>query len=179
MNKGFTLIELMVSVTVFTVIMLISTGSILSVFDANQKSQSLRTVMDNLSFTMDGMTRTIRFGTNYHCDITSGTVTSPLDCANGQNSMQVLSADGKQVAYKLDTSTNQIVRITNGTSYYITGTDVTITNLKFRVVGSPRFPDTYQPRVVITVSGYAGGKPTVQSAFNLQTIVSQRQFDSQ
>lgn len=178
--KGFTLVELMVSVSVFTFIMLISTGSILSVFDANKKSQNLRTVMDNLSFTLEGMTRTIRFGTNYHCNIYSGgDLTVPLDCAGGSNSIQVRSSDGKQIQYWFDTSAGRIMRTTNGTPYALTGTDVTIQTLTFRVVGSPKYPDTYQPRVVITLSGYAGVKPSVKSTFNLETSVSQRLFDSQ
>ena len=64
-NHGFTLIEIMVAVSIFSLIMVISMGSILSVFDANKKSQTLRTVMDNMNFTLEGMTRTIRFGRNY------------------------------------------------------------------------------------------------------------------
>ena len=46
-NKGFTLIEIMVSVSIVLVIMVIVSGSILSIFTANQKSKNLRSVMDN------------------------------------------------------------------------------------------------------------------------------------
>ena len=49
---GFTLVELMVSVSLFAIVMVISMGSVVSVFDANKKSQSLRTVMDNLNSTI-------------------------------------------------------------------------------------------------------------------------------
>ena len=64
---GFTLVELMVSVSIFAIVMFISLGSILSILDANQKSKTLRSVMDNLNSAMESMTRTVRFGINYHC----------------------------------------------------------------------------------------------------------------
>lgn len=183
-NKGFTLVELIVSVSLFAVIMLISMGSILSVFEANRKSQSLRAVMDNLNFTLEAMTRTIRFGTNYHCDYTAGTLTSPRDCVAGATSISVLDSSGlNQVTYKL--SNNRIARTINGgADYYLTSSDVTIQNLKFYVFGSTKYStsaDLYQPQVIVVVGGYAGSstRPTSQSSFSLQTTVSQRVFDSQ
>jgi prepilin-type N-terminal cleavage/methylation domain-containing protein len=179
-EEGFTLVEMMVSVSVFVIVMVISTGSILSVFDANNKSQNLRAVMDNFNFTMEGMTRTIRFGKNYHCDATQPNHLLPRDCAGGATSIEVLSPTGSQVVYKL--SGTKIVRSTNGVDYDLTASDVTITNLSFRVFGSPLYgggTDLYQPQVIIVVSGYAGSKATTKSTFNLETTVSQRQFDSQ
>lgn len=183
-SRGFTLVELLVSVSLFAVIMLISMGSILSVFEANKKSQTLRAVMDNLNFTLEAMTRTIRFGTNYHCDITQGTLTSPRDCAAGADSFSVLDSTGaNQVTYKL--SGTRIARsINGGADYYLTSSDVTIQSLKFYVFGSTKYStgaDLYQPQVIIVVGGYAGSttRPTIQSTFSLQTTVSQRVFDSQ
>ena len=64
--RGFTLVEIMVAVSVFVLVMVISSGAIISVFNANQKSKNLRSAMDNLNLTMESMTRTIRFGTKYH-----------------------------------------------------------------------------------------------------------------
>ncbi len=180
-NKGFTLAELLVSVSVFTVVMVISTGSVLSVFDANRKSQNLRSVMDNLNFTLESMTRTIRFGRNYHCDITQGSLSSPRDCAGGSSSIALTSPASSQVVYKLVGS--RVARsINGGADYYLTGTDVTITHLSFRVFGSPLYSngaDLYQPQVIMVIGGYVGIKPTLRSTFSLETTVSQRQFDSQ
>lgn len=180
-QKGFTLIELMVAVSVFTVIMVISMGSILSVIDANRKSQTLRSVMDNLNYTMEAMTRTIRFGTTYHCDITQGVVSTPRDCGGaGSSSIAVTSSLGTQIIYKL--VNGRIVRTIGVTDQYLTGTDITITNLTFRVYGSGAYSngaDLYQPEAIIVIGGYVGTKPTSRSTFTIQTTVSQRLFDSQ
>ncbi|KND48102.1 MAG: putative Type IV pilus pilin [Parcubacteria bacterium C7867-006] len=186
-NKGFTLVELMVSLSVFITVMVISTGSILSVIDANRKSQSLRSVMDNLNYTLESMTRNIRFGTAYHCDITQGISSSPLDCSGGASSMAVTSSAGTLVTYRLDNG--RIARATNCvggtvgcTEYYMTGSDVTITAMNFFVSGSATYgggSNLYQPRAIIVISGYVGSKQTSRSTFTIETTVSQRMFDSQ
>ena len=181
MNRGFTLVELMVSVSVFIIVMVISMGSILSVIDANRKSQSLRSVMDNLNFTIEAMTRNIRFGTNYHCDITQGIVSLPRDCSTAASSMSVTSSAGIQVVYKL--VNGRIARTLNGGSdYYLTGTDLTVTNLAFRVYGSDYYSggtNLDQPKAIIVIGGYVGTKASTKSTFTIETTVSQRLFDTQ
>ena len=182
-ERGFTLVELMVSISLFAIVMTISMGSIFSVFNANEKSESLRAVMDNLNFTLEAMTRTIRFGINYHCDATTGVISVPRDCAGGADSFSVLDSSGRQVTYKL--SGTRIARVVNGGSdYYLTSADVTIQKLKFYVFGSTLYSnggDLYQPQVIMVVGGYAGGvgKSNSQTSFSLETTVSQRSFDSQ
>lgn len=195
-KRGFTLIELMVSVSLFAIIMTISMGSILSVFDANKKSESLRTVLDNLNFTLEAMTRTIRFGTNYHCNADVGTQSATRDCAISDSvtlggattqyvssSFAVTSADGVLVVYRL-TNDGRITRTIGATPYKLTSPDVTITDLSFRVIGTDKYSvnaDILQPQVIINIAGIAGSaaKPSSQSTFTLQTTVSQRLFDSQ
>lgn len=186
-KKGFTLIEIMVSISVFSIVMLVSSGSIFSVFDANRKSQTMRSVMDNLNLSLESMTRTIRFGYRYHCDITQGGgLNTTRDCAGGANSIALLDSNSAQVVYQLCTSganTGRIARSADcNAGPFITGTDVTINTLNFYVLGS----DTYsastnlvQPKVIISITGHAGTKTSSRTDFRLQTMVSQRIFDSQ
>src|SRR3989338_3946695 len=103
------------------------------------------------------------------------------DCNNGDSVMVTKSAEGKWVKYKLEAG--RIKRYTHPdiTGYPITSSDVTITDLRFRVVGSTPYSvgsDLFQPQVIITISGFAGVKSTVKSSFSLETTVSQRMFDS-
>ncbi len=175
-NKGFTLIELMVASSIFLVVMLIVSGSIVSIFDANQKSKNLRSVMDNLNLALESMTRTIRFGKNYHCG-SSGDLSQPQDCAGGSTALTVRAVDGVQTTYSL--SGNRISRTLGGQANFLTSPDVTITSLNFWVLGTNPFPDTLQPKVIVTISGYVGSKATTRSTFNLETTISQRTFDFQ
>lgn len=178
-KKGFTLIELMTSLSIFAVIMTISMGSILGVFDANRKSEALKTVMDNLNFTIETMSREMRFGKNYHCS-SATPLTEPRECVSGNdNFVSFLSSDGKQTIYKLDQVNNSIQKSTDGGSTYInvTAPEVKITKLTFVVVG-PASGDNEQPRIFIQIQGYAGSKPGAKSNFILQTLVTQRLRDS-
>jgi len=183
-NKGFTLIELMVAISIFSVVMVMCMGSILSVLDANHKSATLRSVMDNLNYTLEGMTRSIRFGKNYHCG-SSGDVTSPSDCSSGDSSLSIKDSNGSLVTYGL--SSNRITRsIDGGANFYLTSPDVTIQSLTFYVLGSYPFgacngvsTDCLQPRMVIVIKGYADSKNLAKSSFTLETTISQRKFDYQ
>jgi prepilin-type N-terminal cleavage/methylation domain-containing protein len=176
-QKGFTLIELMVSVSIFSVVMVMCMGSILSVLDANRKSQSLRAVLDNLNFAVEGMNRVVRFGDRYHCG-SGGDITQPTDCQSGDSFIALRDINANQVIYKLVNS--RIVRsVGGGGDQFITSPDITIEALTFAVVGTNSYAsgDTYQPKVAIIVKGYASPKPSIKSSFVIQTTASQRKID--
>ena len=181
-NYGFTLVELMVAMSVFIIVMFISMGAILSIFDANQKSKNLRSVMDNLNITLESMTRTIRFGSNYHCGTTPPT-DQPLDCINGvaSDTLYLKAVDTTQIKYSL--VGGRVAKSVNGaTNLYITSADAIVTMLSFRVYGSPAYnggTDQFQPQVIIVISGYVDSKAMTKSSFNLETTVSQRLLDFQ
>ncbi len=177
-TTGFTLVELMVSISIFSLVMTLAMGSILTTLGANVKSKALRSVMDSVSFSLESMTRTFRFGRVYHCG--GGDITTPRDCAWGENSMTVLDSSNRRVTYFLDTNTNRIMRVIDGgTADPMTASDVVITDLTFRVFGSSTFTsgDLYQPQAIILVGGYVQGKGNEQTKFYLQTTVSQRLLD--
>ena len=61
-TTGFTLIEMMVAVSIFAIVVMISMTAILSIVDSNRKAQSLKSVMNNLNFALETMTRSIKTG---------------------------------------------------------------------------------------------------------------------
>jgi prepilin-type N-terminal cleavage/methylation domain-containing protein len=67
-QSGFSLIELIVSLGVFSVVVTTAVGALLALVSANDELQDEQNVMANLSFALDSMTREIRTGTNYFCD---------------------------------------------------------------------------------------------------------------
>jgi len=72
-QAGFSLIELLVSMTIFIVVLTIASGALLTLVDGNVKTQNHKLAMSNLAFVLESMTREIRTGTNWWCgEITSG-----------------------------------------------------------------------------------------------------------
>ena len=60
--KGFTLMEVMVSVSIFTIIMVIGIGSLLVINTSNSQSRADREAIDRVSFLLESLTRKIRTG---------------------------------------------------------------------------------------------------------------------
>ena len=174
MKKGFTLIELMIAVSIFIIVMTISMGSIISVFDANRKSRSLKTVLNNLNLTVESMMKEMRFGSNYHCG--PGAVTIPQDCPSGDTLMSFLSSNGVQITYRLSGQTIE-KKIGNDVYIAITAPEIIIDNLVFYTLGAEaRAGDPLQPKVLVKIKSRAGAGGG-QSDLTLQTLVSQRVLD--
>ena len=181
-DAGFTLIEMMVAVSIFAVVMTVSAGSLLTIIDANNKSQSLKSVMNNLNFALENMSRNIRVGTLYN--IESG-INSP-GCTGGTHMEFTPRGGGDSIIYKLeqhdlypnDLAKFQIEKSIDGGSSFLTisSPEIVIEHLCFYGEGLDP-SDQIQPRVLITSRGYAGQKEKIRTSFNLQTTVSQRQLD--
>ena len=186
-NKGFSLIEILVATAIFSVVMTISIGAVVSINDSNKKAQITRTVMDNLNFAMENIARNLRVGRTFHCDVNVlvPPKDSPRNCSLGASSIFFegykgdLNNGNDQIAYRLNETTHQVERsLDSGVSYLsITSTELSIDTLKFYVTGAEP-GDQKQPRVVIVISGSAIFKNGIKSSFNIQTTVSQRKLDS-
>ncbi|MSR87888.1 MAG: type II secretion system protein [Candidatus Zambryskibacteria bacterium] len=172
-NKGFTLVEIMTAISIFAIIMTISLGSILGIFDASRKARSLKSVMNNLNLVIESMSKEMRYGRNYHCG--SGTVTTPQNCPSGDSLMSFLSSDGAQVTYTLSGTSIQ-KQVGSGAFLPVTAPEVIIDGLTFYTLGAGT-NNTLQPKVNISIKGHAGSDKN-RSDFVLQTLVSQRFLDN-
>ena len=187
-NKGFTLIELMVAIFVFTAIMLVAMGSLLSTIATVKEARILRFTMDNVNFATESMTRTIRMGTNYYCsqgedvslDPSNGDTVS--DCAGGGTLIAFVPQEsdpaGSRVAYKQLTNGDGSLTIERcdykGGCVPILSPEVKIKKLRFYVNGSS-FSDGEQASVYIVIKGEVMSKG-VPISFSLQTMASQRNY---
>jgi prepilin-type N-terminal cleavage/methylation domain-containing protein len=182
-DSGFTLVELLVAMAVFVVLMMFTMGSVLSILDAGRKSKYITAVMTNLNFTLEVMSREIKFGTKYYCGEESGVpFTLTANCSNGASAVSFVAADGVSTVYRL-TGTQVEKSINGGTFVAATAPDIVVQKLTFFVFNStPQSTcggscDYAQPRVVMVISGYAGVKPSLRSTFTVQTTMSQRTLD--
>lgn len=182
-RRGFTLVEMIVAVGLFSVVMLVSVGALLSLSGANRKAQVLQSIMNNLNIALDGMVRSIRMGSNYHCGI--GDFTVPQPCQNGDTilALEAFGGDASdptdQWIYSYDSTTHRIYKSQDGgaNTFAVTAPEISIDGMKFYVVGTTR-GDTAQPKVVITVKGTAGAANLkTKTTFNIQATAVQRVLD--
>lgn len=65
-NKGFTLIEVMVSVSIFAIIMTVGMGALVDLTKSYKESQEKKAIVDKVNFALEGMIREMRVGRYYN-----------------------------------------------------------------------------------------------------------------
>ncbi|MDP3962578.1 MAG: type II secretion system protein [bacterium] len=204
-NRGFTLLEMIVSISIFTIVALVAVGSLLKVVDANKKAQSLKTSINNINFALDSISREMRVGRNYYCSpglsfpsraaiealgsagscgpITSGSWTvafkSSQACLDDPKSNRIF-------AYQFDSSANSgagmLKKAEQKNCVDSPSFDPIISpDIKFNEGGVAgirvvRSPDI-QSYAQFHFRGYAGTKEKIKTYFDLQTTVSPRLTD--
>ncbi len=180
-TRGFTLIEMMVSVALFAVVMTVCIDVLLSLVNANRKAQALQSVMNNLNIALDGMVRAVREGSVYHCGPGGGQNMSTQDCSSAPSTIFAFEPHGQDATgnpWVYSLQNGQIYRSENGQiAIPITAPEVSISSLSFYVVGSTP-GDSLQPEVLIVVEGAAGAPGTsAQTTFHIEATAVQRQLD--
>src|SRR3989338_6106773 len=195
--KGYTIIETMIAVSLFLVVIMAGMGALLNANLLHQKSQSMRSIMDNLSFIIEDVSRNLRTGYKFHCindgNFTVGTIVIPKSCASGgaiafENDFGNNLLDTDQWIYKIESSGvgqpfNIFKSVDSGTTWVqLNPNEVVIDSISgFSVLGAepPNADGTgnhQQPFVNIKLIGRITFKNVV-TPFFLQTSMSQRLID--
>lgn len=172
-NKGFTLTELLVAITLFVVAVASASDLFSSASRAQRKSVETQKVLDNGRYVLEAVAKTLRMGeiktetsgaTLQICHPTKGD-TSEETCRTGATGY-------KLVTYAL--SSGQVTE--NGVT--ISSSNVTVEKMYFEVSGVGA--GGTQPRVtmVLKVKSNSSVGSMYQVSLNLQTTLSQRNLDT-
>ena len=187
------MIEMIVAVGLFSTLMLIIVGSLLSMTDASRKARATRLAIDNVANAIDYMSREIRLGSFFRCEdgnTLTGTITSPRDCPYATGGQFIsferaggsLLSSGDQMIFRLNTAVpaKQFIEVStdSGTTYSpLTDTGIQIQTMKFFVDGSNYSvsgSDANQPKISVLIKGLAGNKVKTQVPFTAQTTLTAR-----
>lgn len=169
-QTGFSLIELLVALSLFTIVAIMSVSTMLFIVDGARRSRATVDAMDSLSFALEGMTRELYVGSSYDCD-------GGGDCSAKDN-IQFTTSEGSDMRYRLNNATNEIERCgsigIDCTGDYISMTGSGIHIDKFDIyLDGVTFGDGEQPHITFVIEGTAGSGATA-SSFIIQTSVTQR-----
>lgn len=182
---GFTLIEIMVSISIFTIIMVTGVGALLSITRSYQVAKEESATLNAVHFALDSMVRDIRIGSSYYADEYAPLEGYTDEYQYGDDESYELTFRGINergvIYYKFDpssegsylTRTQYVDGETNTASMLTDFEGIELENALFRVVGSDP-NDTIQPSVFIYLRGV---DEESGSDFVLQTLVSQRNPD--
>lgn len=174
-SGGYTLIELIVAVGLFALIMVLASGAYLMMIGLNRQAQGLASGIDNLSFALETMTRNIRTGSGYTCP--SGASNCTIDATSG-GAFSFMNENQFPVSYSLSGSALQ--QIVGSTQSLLTDPSVTITSLKFYVVGTKPASagDLQQARVTVVLSGMVSSSANKKPQyFTVETGATMRGSD--
>lgn len=183
-KKGYTLVEMIVSIGLFTIVLFIATSAFLSVVNADRKSRAVRIASDNLNLALEDMQRRIRTGSSYYCGALNTDVGGVGDCPSGGDTLSFTEQDGvTRTTYHWGGSSDKtIYRISSTGSIQVTAPEISIYGLKFIVQGSTLATDgdTNQPYVNIVIDGSIidAAHTMLNTTFKIQTTVTQRNYDS-
>lgn len=173
-QRGFTLVEMIVSVGLFSVVMLVVMGAYTVIVNADRNARTTNDLATSLNFAIENMSRSIRTGNTYQCGGSPGTNCWPA----GQSSIALTNDLGQTVTYilKADNTIGECTSLpcNSATATSITDPRITVTSLVFYVQGVG-LGDNVQPWVTFVVQGTLPVQGSATPAkFSIQSSATQR-----
>lgn len=172
-KAGFTLLEMLVSIGIFSVLVVTAIDITLGISSAQLKTASLQAIQDNIRFSLELISKEMRTGTNYSL--------SSL-CAPAGSEISFTTAADEQRVYYLDAARKAIIRIKGGTAcsnaVQFTAEEVSVDTLTIRLRGQTPGPNDGQPTITLALKiSSSDPKFGGETSMNLQTTVVQRVRD--
>ena len=166
-NKAFTLIEMVVSVAIFTLLVSAGSGIFLSALRAQRQSLATQEVLDQASYLMEYMSKALRMAKKDMAGLCTGT--AKLNYAFENQCIEFKNYQGTCQQFCLDGT-----RLKDENGNYLTSDNLTVSSFNVELSGQYQAPiDSQQPRMTIflKIQGKEGSK------IEIQTTISQRNPD--
>lgn len=157
-SRGFTIVELLVSMTLFVTIIGIASGVFVQSMRTQRATVALAAAVSNAQLTIEQMAREMRTGQNF--SVSGG----ELSFTNAKNENVIFRLNGELIE-----------KGTNGDFGPLTADNVFVKNLRFVLSGNLQ-GDSQPPKITIIIQVGIKGSQIENSMVNLQTSVSSRVF---
>lgn len=188
--SGFTLIETLVAVTLFTFVTFVALSSLFQMQALNTKLKITKSIYSNIYFTIDNITSEIKQGSNFEnknynslsfplgqtCD--SVNPSAGVDNCIAFDYLNIESSNSSERrGYFLDMTSKSIKKyVGSGSSpLTVTSDDINIDTLRFVLEGSNTYAgtgDSRQPSVKVIIKGETKKSPKIP--FFIETFISER-----
>ena len=190
-TRGYTLIEMIVSVGIFSIVMLVASGAYVKLVALDRQARATNDLVTNLSFATESMSRSIRTGTGYACTDASAAKDADGNSTDG-SCHQISFTDnniGQPVTYRRNSTgtLGQCIGIPSGscndsTAVVLTDSRVAIAagglDFYIRGVGTGVPVGTGQPWVTFTLTGtMPNGNTGNTLSFTIQSSATQRKTE--
>lgn len=194
-QTGFTLLEMIVSMGIFTIVAVIAVGSLVRITSLNRQAQAMQAATNNINYILESISREMRVGSNFHC------IDAPAYNDNGTLGYRACNEGSKGILFYSSKTApeagggvcnliigywfenNNISKsqqtacglpVTQDDSLQLVDTgNVTITDIDFLNTSGVNNYSRFDIRLV----GYSGAKEKERTYFDVRTSVSQRIAD--
>jgi len=188
MKNGYTLIEVLVAVGIFTILIAAPTGFFVGSLRGQLKALSSQKLLDNTSYALEYISRSLRMAKK---ELSADPLTACLleggtslygrnyQITRGGNGLKFKNYKDECQEFFLDGSDSRLKESKNGaTPIALTAEDLEIISLKFKLSGESQ-TDNDQPRVTLflEIKGGKGQMEELQPLIKIQTTISQRNLD--
>ena len=179
-EKGVSLIELLLAVSIFSVLILSSTGIFKMVADGQRNSIAAQNVQENIRYALEKMSKEMRMAQISNDDCLPGAVYKVFNTAGGDSELYFKNQYGLCVNYYLEDGRLKIIQGSGpgASSGFITPASVEVSDLQFFVeddlIGSFH---SKQPYVALTMEIKAGGQGMHRQEMKIQMAVSSRYYE--
>lgn len=181
-NQGFTLLELLVAVAIFSVVMTVASGVLSNILQSQERVLAEQLALNNTSYALEYMGRSLRMAKK---DADGQCLDEYLENFNdkcnyavsGDSSIRFLNHDKECVEYFLKGNQVKKKKSDNETDSFggaqaFTSNDLTISKLNFEIKGECQ-DDNLQPTVTI----FMNVETSEETDFKIQTTITQRNLD--
>ena len=183
MNKSYTLIEVLVAVSIFTIIIAAPAGFLVGSLKGQQKALASQKLLDNTSYTLEYISRALRMAKKELSD----SPTCLTECGRGCNyetnppqNDSIKFIDYNEVCTEFFLENSQLKKRVGANTWNLTSNELEIEDFKVNLIGEKQSPaDELQPRVTIflKIRGGKDLKDELQPLIKIQTTISQRNLD--
>ncbi len=159
-QSGFTLVEMIVAVSIFVIVAMIVSLVFVSLAKANRKAQDLKVLIDNVNFSMDAMVLDLKFGHDYRCDPVGASPCTKIWFTDIEDDSD------HYYSWEIENGIGRIKK--DGANLTAEGVNITATDFSIFEFS------TANPMIRLFVVGEVTTRNGVSTKFNLQTVISER-----
>lgn len=179
MKKGFTLVEMLVTIGIFSLMVNTIVGAFIFGISLQRRILAEAELLNEINFALEYMERALRMAKKDDIEIWKQT----KNCLTGEKVNFEVTREGKGIKFRNYENQCQEFYLSNGRlveereeeTNYLTSEKIKITNFQINLIGEPQ-GDQKQPRVTIFIEVEA---ETIKNLpkLQIQTTISQRDLD--
>lgn len=184
-KSGFTLMEMLVSVALYSVAILAATSIFQAVANGQRDAIASQNIQESTRYALEMMSKEIRTAKVNPNDSSCGTANNKIynQTPGDLTSIYFVNQDNECVTYTFDFSNKSIMvrRVVGGTNYGpvpLTPSGISINDLKFIIIDNSVGVNNIQAKVIVSIEvEYKTNKPEQKQTMRIQTTISSRHYE--